>query len=131
MFSLVSSAGAKKVSVLHTHTRAASIAGKLSVCQGSWLRYPGTKGLVEDATYSLGWERFAVFRPALLLTEQREVERPAEAFFQSITPEPWTISTEACARGLVAQVEAPGPAAVIFENEPIKLIKPDQSQRDL
>lgn len=52
----------------------------------SMLLYPRTKGQIIAEIKAMGFERFSVFKPALLVTQKREDARIGESFAQSLNP---------------------------------------------
>ena len=74
--------------------------------------YPRTKGEVEAAVADLGFPRFSVFRPGLLLTDRSE-SRPLEFVMQKLWPN-WALpasvmapKTEQVAAAMVANAKGP------------------------
>jgi len=80
--------------------------------KNSMFLYPRTKGEVEEACRALGFPRFSIFRPGMLLTD-REESRPMEWFFQRawpnfMLPENWKATpTSLVARAIVTNALRP------------------------
>jgi len=109
-FSLLTSAGADK---------------------NSWFLYPKTKGEIEEACSKLGFARYSIFRPGLLLTATREDRRTFEKVLQAIYPN-WMLwenakatPVEQVAKAMVANsCRAPaGPQTEEYNTEAIRLLK--------
>ncbi len=84
--------------------------------------YNRTKGQMEDALKTLGFQRLSIFRPSLLLGE-REDSRPLEKFSQAVAPfvNPFlkgslrhyrAISSEVVAAAMLAEATRPSPPGV-------------------
>eukprot|EP00455_Lapot_gusevi_P037773 TRINITY_DN4237_c0_g1_i1.p1 TRINITY_DN4237_c0_g1~~TRINITY_DN4237_c0_g1_i1.p1 ORF type:complete len:246 (+),score=4.82 TRINITY_DN4237_c0_g1_i1:61-798(+) len=95
----------------------------------SWLLYPRTKGEIEEACGKLGFPRYSIFRPSLLLTE-REDNRPTERVFQYIMPKldfmipesMSAVSVDRVAEAMIVNAEsAAGPTSAyeLYENSAI------------
>jgi len=74
--------------------------------ENSWLLYPSTKGKVEKAITSLGFDHLTIYRPGLLLCE-REDRRFFENILQSIARNTdksswWSVTTKDVAKAMVA-----------------------------
>lgn len=63
-----------------------SLVSSVGASSDSFMLYPRTKGQTIDEIKAMGFERFSVFKPGLLITEERPDSRPAEHVFVAISP---------------------------------------------
>lgn len=88
---------AKAAGVKHFSLVSAGMADKDSA-----FLYTKTKGETIEEIKALGFERFSVFKPGLLITEERPDSRPMESFAQAIDPFISWIGRTAGIRALVS-----------------------------
>jgi len=114
-FSLITSAGSNK---------------------NSFFLYPRTKGEVEEACDKIGFERYSIFRPGLLLTSRTD-SRPLERFLQKVYPafhfmlseNAKATPTEQVARAMVVNAfRPPLGAKEVYNTADIRLLRVGQTQ---
>ena len=96
----------------------------------SWFLYPKTKGQVEEAVKSLGFDRLTIYRPGLLMCDRAE-SRTGEKLIRWVAgwfqqPTSWSIPTSMVAAAMVAtsltNIESGGPSSTILEHSDIAKI---------
>ena len=101
----------------------------------SWFLYPKTKGQVEEAVKSLGFDRLTIYRPGLLMCDRAE-SRTGEKLIRWVAgwfqqPTSWSIPTNMVAAAIVAtsltNIESGGPSSTILEHSDIAKIAQESS----
>ena len=96
--------------------------------------YPSTKGKAEDAVKALEFDRTSIYRPGLLLTDQRAQPRMFEGCAQGLARfmdkgQSMSITTEVLAKGMVMNAFKSGGTTsgseILEHNDIVKLVQED------
>jgi len=99
-----------------------SLVTSMGASSTSSFLYPQTKGETEELCGVIGFKQYNIFRPGMLLV-RREGVRSMDNFWQTLTPDKWSVPVGTVARSMRLQVEYNTRAGTFqFEHELIKVM---------